>query len=218
MGPRGLFFVIIFGLFNQIIHQILHQINVINLHLVHSAGIQTHDLLIMSLLPQPLDQGSRHMYYVTFSNKIYEIYLFEENIFPTYLPHRYDYFQKDLFTSLLSFQQQQQLVQIRPFSIRRTAYFNGLKCVGLLHSHIIVWTKSSVTRCWKKCCPILTKVAQKVGLAAFISWLVCFKIAQLSLNTFVIKFESWLFWVFTMIDAIFIGHIFIVVNVLVMNK
>ena len=30
-----------------------------NVHPVYSTGIRTHNLLITSLLPQPLDQGSR---------------------------------------------------------------------------------------------------------------------------------------------------------------
>ena len=44
----------IYGLF-----QILKQIKVKNVHPVSDAGIQTHDLLIMSLLLKPLDKGSR---------------------------------------------------------------------------------------------------------------------------------------------------------------
>ena len=39
--------------------QILQQIKVKNVHPVSDAGIQTHDLLIMSLLLKPLDKGSR---------------------------------------------------------------------------------------------------------------------------------------------------------------
>ena len=52
-------FLFIFGLFKQTV-QILQQINVKKCHdhPVYSAGIWTHDLLNMSYLPQPLDQGS----------------------------------------------------------------------------------------------------------------------------------------------------------------
>ena len=39
--------------------QFLHQINVLEVHLVCGAGIQTHNLLNTSLFPEPLDQGSR---------------------------------------------------------------------------------------------------------------------------------------------------------------
>ena len=38
--------------------QFLQQISVKSVHLVSGAGIQTHSLLITSLLPLPLDQGS----------------------------------------------------------------------------------------------------------------------------------------------------------------
>ena len=41
---------VIFSLFNQT-HTILQQINVKNVHLVSSTGIQTHNLQIMSLSP-----------------------------------------------------------------------------------------------------------------------------------------------------------------------
>ena len=54
--PRDL--VVYFRLFKQIL-QFLQQINVKNVHPVYSAGIQTHNLWNMSLLPKPLDQGSR---------------------------------------------------------------------------------------------------------------------------------------------------------------
>ena len=37
----------------------LQQINVKNIHPVYGAGIRTNDLWSMSLLPLPLDQGSR---------------------------------------------------------------------------------------------------------------------------------------------------------------
>ena len=39
--------------------QFLQQINVKNVHPVTGAGIRTHNLLNMSRIPQPLDQGSR---------------------------------------------------------------------------------------------------------------------------------------------------------------
>ena len=39
--------------------QFLQQINVKNIHPVYGAKIQTQDLWNMSLLPLPLDQGSR---------------------------------------------------------------------------------------------------------------------------------------------------------------
>ena len=58
MGNPGLF-LIYFRLFKEII-QFLQQINVKNVHpVVCGAGIRTHDLQDMSLLPLPLDQGSR---------------------------------------------------------------------------------------------------------------------------------------------------------------
>ena len=53
----GLFF-IYFILFKEAL-QFLPQINVKNVHPVYGAGIRTHDLRNMSLLPRPLDQGSR---------------------------------------------------------------------------------------------------------------------------------------------------------------
>ena len=46
----------IFGLFKQTIQQIY----VKNIHPLYGAMIRTHDLRNMILLPQPLDQGSRH--------------------------------------------------------------------------------------------------------------------------------------------------------------
>ena len=51
-------FSFIFGPFKQTV-QFLHQINVLEVHLVCGAGIQTHNLLNTSLFPEPLDQGSR---------------------------------------------------------------------------------------------------------------------------------------------------------------
>ena len=56
-GPTPASFTFIFALFKQTI-QVLQQINVkkCHVHPVSSAGIQTHDLWNMSLLPQPLDQ------------------------------------------------------------------------------------------------------------------------------------------------------------------
>ena len=38
---------------------IFRQTNVKNVHPVSGARIQTHSLLILSILPEPLDQGSR---------------------------------------------------------------------------------------------------------------------------------------------------------------
>ena len=49
----------IFGLVQTNINTILQQINVKNIHPVYATGIRTHDLKIVSLLPLPLDQGSR---------------------------------------------------------------------------------------------------------------------------------------------------------------
>ena len=57
MGHPGLF-LFIFRLF-QTIFTILQQIYVKNVHPIYGAGIRTHDLQNMSLLPQPLDQSSR---------------------------------------------------------------------------------------------------------------------------------------------------------------
>ena len=53
----GLFF--IYVRFFQTNNTIIQQINVKNVHRVSSGEIQTHGLLNMSLLPEPLDQGSR---------------------------------------------------------------------------------------------------------------------------------------------------------------
>ena len=58
-GPTPAFFIVYFGLFKQTPLQILQQINVKNVHPVYGAGIRTHNLQNMSLLPLPLDQGSR---------------------------------------------------------------------------------------------------------------------------------------------------------------
>ena len=52
----GLFYRLVSVFFKQTSLQILQQINV---HPVYGAGIQTHNLRNMSLLPYPLDQGSR---------------------------------------------------------------------------------------------------------------------------------------------------------------
>ena len=59
-GPTPASFLFIFGLFKQTI-QFLQQINVkkCHVHPVSGAGIQTHDLWNVSLLPLPLAQGSR---------------------------------------------------------------------------------------------------------------------------------------------------------------
>ena len=46
-------------LFQTNINTIFQQINVKNVHPVYGAGIRTHNLQNMSLLPLPLDQGSR---------------------------------------------------------------------------------------------------------------------------------------------------------------
>ena len=56
MGHPGLFF-IYFCLFKQAL-QFLQQIYEKNVHPVYGAGIQTHNLQDMSLLPSPLEQGS----------------------------------------------------------------------------------------------------------------------------------------------------------------
>ena len=58
--PRPLF--VYFCLFEQTLH-FFQQINVKNVHPVFGAGIWTHNHLIMSLLPEPLDQGSRPTIY-----------------------------------------------------------------------------------------------------------------------------------------------------------
>ena len=51
-GPTPASFIIyFFGLFKQTSLQFLQQINVKNVHPVYGAGIQTHDLWNMSLLP-----------------------------------------------------------------------------------------------------------------------------------------------------------------------
>ena len=39
----------------------MQQINVKNVHLVYSTGIQPHDLSNISYHPEPLDQGSRQL-------------------------------------------------------------------------------------------------------------------------------------------------------------
>ena len=57
MGQLGLFFVY-FRSFLKNINTILQQINVKNVHPVCGIEIWTHDLQIVSLLSQPLDQGS----------------------------------------------------------------------------------------------------------------------------------------------------------------
>ena len=54
-------FLIYFCLFKQTI-QFFQQINVINGHRVYCTGIRTHDLWNTSLLPQPLDQVSPHLF------------------------------------------------------------------------------------------------------------------------------------------------------------
>ena len=51
-------FLIYFRLFEHRL-QFLQKINVKNVHPVYGTGIQTHNLWNMSLLPKPLDQGSR---------------------------------------------------------------------------------------------------------------------------------------------------------------
>ena len=51
MGQSRPLFLFIFGLFKQTLLQFLQQINVKNVHPVSGAGIQTHNLLITSLLP-----------------------------------------------------------------------------------------------------------------------------------------------------------------------
>ena len=56
-GPSPAYFSFIFSLFKQTI-QFVKQINAKNVHPVYGAGILTHDLLIMSRHPLPLDQGS----------------------------------------------------------------------------------------------------------------------------------------------------------------
>ena len=53
-------FFVYFRIFKQTL-QFLQQIFVKNFHAVHGAVIRTHDLQEMSLLPLPLDQGSRHL-------------------------------------------------------------------------------------------------------------------------------------------------------------
>ena len=58
--PRPLF--VYFCLFEQTLH-FFQQINVKNVHPVFGAGIWTHNHLIMSLLPEPLDQCSRPTIY-----------------------------------------------------------------------------------------------------------------------------------------------------------
>ena len=60
--------------FNQTI-QFLLQINVKNVHAVYVADIQTHNLQIVSLIPQPLDQGT---------NPANIIFCFCHNIYFTY--------------------------------------------------------------------------------------------------------------------------------------
>ena len=49
----------LFSVFSVKHHTILQQFNVKNVHPVFWTRIQTNNLLILSLLPQPLDQGSR---------------------------------------------------------------------------------------------------------------------------------------------------------------
>ena len=49
---------------------IVQQINVKNVHLVYVAGIRTHNIWNMSLLPYPLDQGSLPNYYEFAQNKM----------------------------------------------------------------------------------------------------------------------------------------------------
>ena len=56
-GPSISLFLIYFRLFKQTL-QFLQQIYVKNVHPVYCAGIWTHDLQEISLLPKPLDQGS----------------------------------------------------------------------------------------------------------------------------------------------------------------
>ena len=61
IGPTPASFLFIFGLLKQTLLQFLKQINVkkCHVHPVYGTGIRTHNLWIVSLLPQPLDQGSR---------------------------------------------------------------------------------------------------------------------------------------------------------------
>ena len=48
----------LFLVFSNKYYKFVQQIYVKNVHPVYCAGIRTHDLRNMSLLPQPLDQGS----------------------------------------------------------------------------------------------------------------------------------------------------------------
>ena len=63
--------------------QFLQQIYVNNVHPVYSAGIQTHDLQNVSLLPLPLDQYSRPNNFYTFKKYSWQKYL-SEPIFAYY--------------------------------------------------------------------------------------------------------------------------------------
>ena len=56
-GPSSASFSFIFIFSNKL--QVLQQINVKNVNPLYDAGIRTNDLWNMSLLPGPLDQGSR---------------------------------------------------------------------------------------------------------------------------------------------------------------
>ena len=58
-----------------------------NIHPVHGAGIRTHDLCNMSLLPQPLDQGCS-VECLTFLNKSFvTIFAKDDNFSPLSFPY-----------------------------------------------------------------------------------------------------------------------------------
>ena len=89
--PTPVSFSFIFSLFKQTL-RFLQQIYVKNVHPVYRAGIWTHDILNMSLLPQRLDQGSHppswfyflqtsHISWCSFSHQSGRYFLMEKNLF-----------------------------------------------------------------------------------------------------------------------------------------
>ena len=93
-GTSPASFSITFGLFQTRINIILHQINMKNFHAVCNAGIRTHNLQIASLIPWPLDQGSRpkHIYrpaYHTISKNVCSYFI---NRWPSIFKH---FFRRD---------------------------------------------------------------------------------------------------------------------------
>ena len=61
-GPSSSSFSFIFGLLKQSATTYCEK----NVHPISSAGIRTHDLLNISLLPLPLDQGPHRLFYLLY--------------------------------------------------------------------------------------------------------------------------------------------------------